>query len=54
MGNIYRDLLFFIPFGLAEAFLVWALWNFLRSGRQRSSASRQYSTVSRQYKRPTN
>jgi hypothetical protein len=32
MGNIYRDLLFFILFGLAEAFLIWALWNFYKAG----------------------
>lgn len=53
MDSTVRELLLIILFGLAEAFMLWTLWNFLRSGRRRSSASRQYSTFNRQYKRPT-
>jgi hypothetical protein len=54
MDSTVRDLLLIILFGLAEAFMVWTLWNFLRSGRRRSSASRQYSIAGRQFKRTTN
>ena len=35
MGSTYRDLLFFILFGLAEAFMIWALWNFYKAERKR-------------------
>jgi hypothetical protein len=53
MDNTVRDLLLIIFFGLAEAIMVWTLWNFIRSGRRRSSASSQFPTVNHQYKRPT-
>ena len=54
MDSTVRDLLLIIFCGLAEAFMVWTLWNFIRSGRRRSSASSQFPTVNHQYKRPTN
>jgi hypothetical protein len=54
MDSTVRDLLLIGIFGLAEAFMIWTLWNFLRAGRRRPSASSQFPTVSRQYKHPTN
>ena len=54
MDSTVRDLLLIILFGLAEAFMVWTLWNILRSGRRRSSASRQYSIAGLQFKRTIN
>jgi hypothetical protein len=33
----YRDLILILAAGLAEAFLLWALWNFLKAGRRRPS-----------------
>jgi hypothetical protein len=54
MDSTVRDLLLITLFGLAEAFMVWTLWNFLRSGRRRPGASRQYSIAGRQLKRTIN
>ena len=54
MDSTVRDLLLISFFGLAEAFMIWTLWNLLRSGRRRASASSQFPTVNHQYKRPTN
>jgi hypothetical protein len=34
MSTSYRDLLFFIPMGLGEAFMLWVLWNFHKAGRK--------------------
>jgi len=35
MGSTYSDLLFYILFGLAEAFMVWVLWNFYKASHRR-------------------
>jgi hypothetical protein len=35
MSINYRDLILILAAGLAEAFLLWALWNFLKSSRRR-------------------
>jgi hypothetical protein len=35
MGISYRDLFLIIPLGLAEAFMLWVLWNFHQAGRKR-------------------
>jgi len=35
MSLSYQDLLLIIPFGLGEAFMLWALWNFLKASQKR-------------------
>jgi hypothetical protein len=35
MSINYRDLVLIFAAGVAEAFLLWALWNFLKAGRRR-------------------
>jgi hypothetical protein len=35
MSINYRDLILILMAGLIEAFLLWALWNFLKAGRRR-------------------
>ena len=35
MDSTVRDLLLIILFGLAEAFMVWKLWNFYKAGQRR-------------------
>ncbi|MFZ1087243.1 MAG: hypothetical protein WAN35_19955 [Terracidiphilus sp.] len=37
MSINYRDLILIFAAGLAEAFLLWALWNFLKASRRRPS-----------------
>jgi hypothetical protein len=34
MSGSSLDILIFIPLGLAEAFLLWALWNFHKAMRK--------------------
>jgi hypothetical protein len=34
MGISYRDLFLIIPLGLAEAFMLWVLWNFHKAGHK--------------------
>jgi hypothetical protein len=35
MSINYRDLILILVAGFAEAFLLWALWNFIKSSRRR-------------------
>jgi hypothetical protein len=37
MRFMLRDLLLIFAAGLAEVFLLWTLWNFLKAGRRRPS-----------------
>jgi hypothetical protein len=37
MNSIMRDVVLIVAAALAEAFLLWALWNFLRASRRRPS-----------------
>jgi hypothetical protein len=38
MSSSYRDLLLFTLFGLAEFFMLWALWNFHKASGERKSS----------------
>ncbi|MGD0547602.1 MAG: hypothetical protein ABR991_07205 [Terracidiphilus sp.] len=46
MTNLYRDLLLIVPAAFAEGFLLWALWNFLKSSRRRSTSDAQRAVSS--------
>jgi hypothetical protein len=35
MSLSYRELLVIVPFGLAEAFMLWVLWNFHKASSRR-------------------
>jgi hypothetical protein len=35
MSGTERDLILYILLGLAEAFLLWVLWNFWKAGKRR-------------------
>jgi hypothetical protein len=35
MSSTYRDWLVFIPLAIAEAFMLWFLWNFFKASHKR-------------------
>jgi hypothetical protein len=35
MSSSYRDLLVFIPLAIAELFVLWFLWNFIKASHKR-------------------